>query len=591
MTVATMAENATTEAPNEAMEEKENVSEPIAETNDATEEDLEEGEITDDEEEEAPPPAAETAPAEAEQRADDDADDKAGSLDNSEDRKRRRKSSESKHDKPKDRSKSRKDHKKKSRRDSEDPDMEKKRRLKEKLAALEMQMAAEEDEAMGIYTSGGSPNQMYTSEDDDEESRSRSTSPRPGGRQDRKRRRRDGSKDRQERKRRREERHRERNRRDKDKRKQPKSNEICSLFMQGKCPKSPENCMFSHDAEPPKIMELCKFYLFERCAKKEKCLYLHKGFPCKYFHTGTRCLDSAETCKFSHEPLTDEIRAILLKHLEMAPKEILGDFPRMSRDQAYQCVMITEAKNKGWPIPEFPKPESQTPAGPIIPGSEAGLVSPPTSGPISQGPPGLGPQGERRKRSRWGDDGSGNFQPMPQRMPFPPGVMGGGAGPGPGPGPRSLLGEPPMMRGPNHDGFLTRPGIGDQNGGMFGNPNRFPIQAPPPQVGFGGGMRMQQPPPNFFPPTSGFGNPGCGLAMDNNLRSQDDFRDQRSPPNQSSELAPTVKLNDDWYSSEEDEAKQRHPDSSSASVVTLPPELTQVISAMKRENSNRDPRY
>ena len=89
--------------------------------------------------------------------------------------------------------------------------------------------------------------------------------------------------------------------------------EVCKLFMQGKCPKSPTSCLYSHDADPPKIMELCKFYLFERCAKRDKCLYLHKGFPCKYYHTGTRCLDTAETCKFSHEPLTEELRIILLK--------------------------------------------------------------------------------------------------------------------------------------------------------------------------------------------------------------------------------------------------------------------------------------
>jgi hypothetical protein len=92
-----------------------------------------------------------------------------------------------------------------------------------------------------------------------------------------------------------------------------KSAGICQLFMQGKCPKNPHTCAFSHDANPPKIMELCKFYLFECCAKKEKCLYLHKGFPCKYYHTGHRCLDTADTCKFSHEPLTDITRPILLK--------------------------------------------------------------------------------------------------------------------------------------------------------------------------------------------------------------------------------------------------------------------------------------
>ena len=116
-----------------------------------------------------------------------------------------------------------------------------------------------------------------------------------------------------------------RSRRDKE---DKKDREICKQYMLGKCPKSPERCPFSHDCDPPKIMELCKFYLLERCAKKEKCLYLHKGFPCKYFHTGHRCLDSAESCKFSHDHLNDITRNILLKHLEAAPKEILGDFPR-----------------------------------------------------------------------------------------------------------------------------------------------------------------------------------------------------------------------------------------------------------------------
>ena len=64
------------------------------------------------------------------------------------------------------------------------------------------------------------------------------------------------------------------------------------------------------------VMELCKFYVLERCAKREKCLYLHKGFPCKFFHCGMpewQCPDTAESCKFSHEPLTDVTRPILLK--------------------------------------------------------------------------------------------------------------------------------------------------------------------------------------------------------------------------------------------------------------------------------------
>jgi len=94
--------------------------------------------------------------------------------------------------------------------------------------------------------------------------------------------------------------------------------------MQGKCPRSALQCHYSHDAVPPQIMELCKFYLFERCAKKDKCLYLHKGFPCKFYHTGQRCMDTAETCKFSHEPLSDVTRKILLK----VPRSIAFTAPR-----------------------------------------------------------------------------------------------------------------------------------------------------------------------------------------------------------------------------------------------------------------------
>lgn len=94
----------------------------------------------------------------------------------------------------------------------------------------------------------------------------------------------------------------------------------------------------------PRKQELCKFYLMECCAKGEKCLYMHGDFPCKFYYLGMKN-HNRETCKFSHgKPLTDQLRNILLKHLETAPKEIIGDFPRMSRENAVNMINAQHQK-------------------------------------------------------------------------------------------------------------------------------------------------------------------------------------------------------------------------------------------------------
>lgn len=118
---------------------------------------------------------------------------------------------------------------------------------------------------------------------------------------------------------------------------------VCLYFMQGKCHKG-DDCIYSHDAQPPRKMELCKFYLMDCCAKRDKCLYMHADFPCKYYHTGLPCIYKDE-CKFAHgKPLTENLKNILLKHIESAPKEILGDFPRLNREGALKMIQFTQAK-------------------------------------------------------------------------------------------------------------------------------------------------------------------------------------------------------------------------------------------------------
>lgn len=118
---------------------------------------------------------------------------------------------------------------------------------------------------------------------------------------------------------------------------------VCLFYMQGKCYKG-DDCVYSHDARPPRKMELCKFYLMDCCAKRDKCLYLHSDFPCKFYHTGLPC-DYKEDCKFAHgKPLSENFKMILIKHIESAPKEILGNFPRLSRESAMMMITNTQKR-------------------------------------------------------------------------------------------------------------------------------------------------------------------------------------------------------------------------------------------------------
>ncbi|GLH07965.1 Uncharacterized protein GBIM_13330 [Gryllus bimaculatus] len=195
---------------------------------------------------------------------------------------------------------------------------------------------------------------------------------------------------------------------------------VCMFYMQGKCQKG-DDCPYSHNACPPRKMELCKFYLMDCCAKKDKCLYMHHDFPCKFFHTGLKCF-SGPRCKFSHGHLSDQMRSILLKHLETAPKDLLGDFPRLSREGA--AAMVFNKKNrsgKGKKIPslfdiEVPIPaqllaeqkessKDQSPRRTPMPESDNedqdGTTTPMPQSPVNDGK-------AKGKSQRWGDDAHGS---------------------------------------------------------------------------------------------------------------------------------------------------------------------------------------
>ncbi|KAI1887228.1 hypothetical protein AGOR_G00204030 [Albula goreensis] len=106
---------------------------------------------------------------------------------------------------------------------------------------------------------------------------------------------------------------------------------ICKYFLRGACIKG-DQCNFEHDLNVKK-MELCKYYVQGFCTK-ENCIYMHnillyiftmgtcsQDFPCKFFHTGAKCFN-ADSCRFSHEQLTDITRELLQKALNTEPVQM-----------------------------------------------------------------------------------------------------------------------------------------------------------------------------------------------------------------------------------------------------------------------------
>uniref|UniRef100_A0A4W5NY62 C3H1-type domain-containing protein n=1 Tax=Hucho hucho TaxID=62062 RepID=A0A4W5NY62_9TELE len=85
---------------------------------------------------------------------------------------------------------------------------------------------------------------------------------------------------------------------------------ICRHFLRGKCIKG-DDCQLEHALDVNySIDEVCKFYVQGSCSKGESCIYMHKSFPCKFFHTYEKCYQG-DQCRFSHEPLTELTKQLL----------------------------------------------------------------------------------------------------------------------------------------------------------------------------------------------------------------------------------------------------------------------------------------
>ncbi|KAE8301013.1 Zinc finger CCCH domain-containing protein 6 [Larimichthys crocea] len=179
---------------------------------------------------------------------------------------------------------------------------------------------------------------------------------------------------------------------------------LCRHFLWGKCIKGDE-CQLEHiEGYNDLFKEVCKYYVQGCCSKGESCPYMHKSFPCKFFHRKGKCSQGAD-CRFSHEPLNDVTKQLLDEALkrdndlyELAKKaeqksseqpantdesevtEAIPDiFKEPLRPNFYKSAEINTEKGT-----LFCQTEEQ--AAPLHTSDAAQLHSPPSTNPVNEEP-------------------------------------------------------------------------------------------------------------------------------------------------------------------------------------------------------------
>uniref|UniRef100_A0A1A7Y6C9 C3H1-type domain-containing protein n=1 Tax=Iconisemion striatum TaxID=60296 RepID=A0A1A7Y6C9_9TELE len=130
---------------------------------------------------------------------------------------------------------------------------------------------------------------------------------------------------------------------------------LCRHFLYGRCVKA-EECQLEHvQGYNDLIKEGCKFYIQGFCLKGESCPYMHKSFPCKFFHRKRKCLHE-ENCKFSHDPLNDVTEKLLDEVLKQEKEylELSKGAKRDSSEQPTNETDIVEANADVLPPPLRP---------------------------------------------------------------------------------------------------------------------------------------------------------------------------------------------------------------------------------------------
>lgn len=117
---------------------------------------------------------------------------------------------------------------------------------------------------------------------------------------------------------------------------------LCRHFLWGRCIKG-DDCQMEHvQGYNDLFKEVCKFYIQGLCTKGERCPYMHKSFPCKFFHRKGKCYQGAD-CRFSHEPL-NELTSRLLDETLKREKDLYELAKKAEQESTGQPVTADEPK-------------------------------------------------------------------------------------------------------------------------------------------------------------------------------------------------------------------------------------------------------
>lgn len=103
---------------------------------------------------------------------------------------------------------------------------------------------------------------------------------------------------------------------------------FCLDHLIGRCN---NQCDKWHQMRHQRLFGVCKFYINDRCANGDSCVFMHEEFPCRFYYLDLKHPQSmdADTCRFKHGgPLSERLRLYFKRQIEIWVKKITQNTPQ-----------------------------------------------------------------------------------------------------------------------------------------------------------------------------------------------------------------------------------------------------------------------